>query len=148
MIRHENAYHRAKKKLTQEQARLDQLVRSLKEEGLGEDAISRTTHHMTRDLDELSAQVTAYERARDGELGEVVNLQGFGELLVQARIARDITQSELARRLEVDPSQVSKDERLRYKGITLERAQRVLTALEVIMVSSIRSSASDYDEEE
>jgi HTH-type transcriptional regulator/antitoxin HigA len=148
MIRHEHAYHRAKKKLNEERARLDQLVRSLKEEGLSEDAIARTTRPMARDVDALADQVDAYERARDGELGEVVNLHGFGELLVQARIARDITQSELARRLEVDPSQVSKDERLRYKGITLERAQRVLAALEVTMVSKIRSGSAPAQEEE
>ena len=149
MIRHEHAYHRAKKKLNEEQSRLDQLVRSLKEEGLSDEAIARTTRPMARDVEELIEQVAAYERARDGELGTLDNLEGFGQLLVNARIAKSITQSELARRLEVDPSQVSKDERLHYKGITLERAQRVLEALEIKLVSKVvdRASVSASEEE-
>jgi ribosome-binding protein aMBF1 (putative translation factor) len=148
MIRHEHSYRRARKKLTEERARLDELIRSLKEEGLGEDAIARTTGSMARDVDALAEQIEAYERAREGEFGEIVNLEGIGELLVQARIARDINQSELARLLEVDPSQVSKDERLRYKGVTLERAQRVLAALEVTVVSTVRQDPAPAPEEE
>ena len=46
-----------------------------------------------------------------------------------ARIANGLTQKELAKRLGVSAAQVSKDERNEYHGITVERAQRILDAL-------------------
>jgi transcriptional regulator with XRE-family HTH domain len=47
------------------------------------------------------------------------------------RIARGISQRKLARRLDVHESQVSRDERNEYFGITLERAVKVLDALNI-----------------
>ena len=51
----------------------------------------------------------------------------------QEAVARcpGISQRELARRLGVHESQVSRDERNEYFGITLERAVKVLDALNV-----------------
>ncbi|MDQ5934747.1 MAG: hypothetical protein QG574_2816, partial [Cyanobacteriota bacterium erpe_2018_sw_21hr_WHONDRS-SW48-000092_B_bin.40] len=45
------------------------------------------------------------------------------------RIANGISQAELAKRLAVDVSQVSRDERNDYHGISIERAERVVAAL-------------------
>ena len=47
------------------------------------------------------------------------------------RIAQGISQRELARRLNVHESQVSQDERNEHFGITLERAVKILDALNV-----------------
>ncbi len=52
-------------------------------------------------------------------------------MLIAVRIAQGISQRELARRLEVHESQISRDERNEYFGITLERAIKVLDALNV-----------------
>jgi division/cell wall cluster transcriptional repressor MraZ len=60
---------------------------------------------------------------------EFENLHGLGQVLIGVRIARGMTQRELARRLGVDETMVSRDERNEYHGISLERAQRVLDAL-------------------
>ena len=50
-------------------------------------------------------------------------------MLISIRIAQGMSQRELARRLNVHESQVSRDERNEYLGITLERAVKVLDAL-------------------
>ncbi len=68
--------------------------------------------------------------------GEMFNLHGLGTKLVALRIARGITQRELAQRLEVHESQVSRDERNKYHGVTAERASRIHDALHVQMKSS------------
>jgi DNA-binding XRE family transcriptional regulator len=57
-----------------------------------------------------------------GEFEERENLRGLGHLLITSRIAQGISQRELARRLGVHETQVSRDERNEYFGITLERA--------------------------
>ena len=66
-----------------------------------------------------------------GEFEELDNLRGVGHLLITSRIAQGISQRELARRLGVHETQVSRDERNEYFGITLERAAKILDALNV-----------------
>jgi transcriptional regulator with XRE-family HTH domain len=52
-------------------------------------------------------------------------------MLISLRIAQGISQRDLSKRLGVHESQVSRDERNEYFGITLERAIRILDALNV-----------------
>ncbi|HKC76557.1 MAG TPA: helix-turn-helix transcriptional regulator [Chloroflexota bacterium] len=56
-------------------------------------------------------------------------LTSIGQLLIAARIANGLSQRELADRLGVSETQVSRDERNEYHGITVERAQRILDCL-------------------
>lgn len=73
----------------------------------------------------------SYERLKRGEFDDLDNLRGLGHLLISVRIAQGISQRELAKRLSVHESQVSRDERNEYFGITLERAVKLLDALDV-----------------
>ena len=50
-------------------------------------------------------------------------------VLIAMRIYQGLTQRELADKLGVHESQVSRDERNEYAGITVERANRILEAL-------------------
>ena len=80
---------------------------------------------------QLKEEVESYERLKRGEFEELDNLRGLGHLLIAVRIAQGISQRELAKRLEVHESQVSRDERNEYFGITLERAMKIVDALKV-----------------
>lgn len=74
---------------------------------------------------------------------EVSNLHGLGRALVAIRIALGLTQRELADRLGVNESQVSRDERNEYRGVTVERACRILDALGVEMTTSFSIETGD-----
>jgi len=80
---------------------------------------------------QLAAQVESYERLKRDDMAELTNLHGLGRMLVALRIARGISPRELAERLLTHESQVSRDARNGYHGITVERASRILDALEV-----------------
>jgi DNA-binding Xre family transcriptional regulator len=80
---------------------------------------------------QFKEEVESYERLKQGHVGELSNLRNLGHMLICLRIAKDVTQNKLAERLGVDPSQVSRDERNEYHGITVERAARILEALGV-----------------
>ena len=71
----------------------------------------------------------SYEKLKRMEFDEVRNFDGLGRLLVALRISQGLTQRELADRLGVHESQVSRDERNEYHGITVERAGRILEAV-------------------
>ena len=76
-------------------------------------------------------------------LGLEIRLRGIGQLLIGLRIAQGLNQRQLAERLGVHESQVSRDERNEYFNITLERASRVLDALDAEVVSIVKSTGLD-----
>jgi transcriptional regulator with XRE-family HTH domain len=59
------------------------------------------------------------------ENDELRNLHGIGQMLISMRIAMNLSQRELAEKLAVHESQVSRDERSEYYSIAIERAARI-----------------------
>ena len=131
MIRSESEYQEAVKRLSEEQKRLVEHRARLKETGLTDEEIKRVIDPMESFYLQFKEEVESYERLKRGEFEELDNLRGLRHLLIALRIAQGVSQRELAKRLEVHESQVSRDERNEYFGVTLERAGRILEALNV-----------------
>lgn len=131
MIRNEHEYKEAVMRLEEERKRMGEHRKRLSESGLSDEEIKRVIDPIESFHLQLKEEVESYERLKRGEFDELDNLRGFGNLLIAARIAQGMSQRELARRLGVHESQVSRDERNEYFGITLERAMRILEALNV-----------------
>src|SRR5258706_8372539 len=131
MIRNEAEYQEASARLADERQRLAEHRSRLREAGLGEEEIKCVIDPMESFHLQLKEEVESYERLKRGEFEELDNLRGFGRLLISMRIAQGISQRELAKRLNVHESQVSRDERNEYFGITLDRAIKILDALDV-----------------
>ncbi|HUP61398.1 MAG TPA: helix-turn-helix domain-containing protein [Thermoanaerobaculia bacterium] len=128
MIRNDNEYARARERLEQERGRLE----TFKEQFGGEfapDEVGRLMEPLVSFYEQLVDEVRVYERLKRGDLGDLKNLHGLGRLLVHLRVAASLTQRQLAERLEVHESQVSRDERNEYHGITLERASKIIDAI-------------------
>jgi ribosome-binding protein aMBF1 (putative translation factor) len=131
MIRNETEYQEAAARLADERRRLADHRARLQEAGLTEEEIKRAIDPIESFHLQLKEEVESYERLKRGEFDELENFRGFGTLLISLRIAKGISQRELAKRLNVHESQVSRDERNEYFGITLERAMKILDALDV-----------------
>lgn len=131
MIRNEAEYQEALSRLEEERTRLDEHRARLAAMGLQDDELKRALDPLRSFHLQLDEEVQSYERLKRGDIGEMFNLHGLGHALVALRIARGLTQRELAARLGVHESQVSRDERNEYHGITVDRASRVLDALGV-----------------
>jgi ribosome-binding protein aMBF1 (putative translation factor) len=131
MIRNEAEYQEAANRLIAEKSRLAEHRARLKETGLSDDEIKRVMDPMESFHLQLLEEVESYERLKRGEFDELINLRGLGHLLISLRISKGMTQHDLAQKLGVHDSQVSRDERNEYFGITLERAIKVLDALGV-----------------
>jgi ribosome-binding protein aMBF1 (putative translation factor) len=137
MIRNEAEYREASARLAEERSRLADHRARLKNAGLSGAEIKRVVDPMQSFHLQLQEEVESYERLKRGEFEEMDNLAGFGQLLISLRIAQGISQRELAARLQVHESQVSRDERNEYFGITLERAIKVLDALNARLHTSV-----------
>jgi DNA-binding XRE family transcriptional regulator len=131
MIRNETEYQEALSRLEAERQRLDLYRAHLSEMGLTDEELKRALDPLRSFHLQLVEEVESYERLKRGDIGELLNLHGLGQVLVALRIARGLTQRELASRLGVHESQVSRDERNEYHGIAVERASRILDAMGV-----------------
>jgi ribosome-binding protein aMBF1 (putative translation factor) len=104
---------------------------------LSKEEIKRALDPVRSFHEQLKEEVESYERLMRGEFDELLNFQGIGRLLIAARIAKAVSQRELADRLGVHESQVSRDERNEYHGITVERASRILESLGIELRSVV-----------
>jgi len=146
MIRNENEYQEAARRLGEEQERLAEHRKRLEEMGLDAAEVKRALDPLRSFHEQLSEEVESYERLKRGEMGELRNLHGLGATLVALRIALGLTQRELAERLGVHESQVSRDERNEYHAITVERASRILDAFSVDLRSEFEKPIKRLDD--
>lgn len=137
MIRNETEYKEAVARIEKEHARLEEQRDKLHETGLSAEEIKRVTDPMESFHLQLKEEVESYERLRRGDFGELHNFHGIGQLLIGLRIAHGLSQRGLAERLNVHESQVSRDERNEYFNITVERASRILDALNVDLKTTV-----------
>ena len=129
MIRNENEYQAAVARLQEHEARLRDQEASLVQEGLTPSQVKRGMDPLVSFTEQLREEIAYYEHLKQGNVPDLEGFTTIGHALIALRIAQDVSQGELAKRLSVDPSQVSRDERNEYHGITIERAERVLQAL-------------------
>lgn len=59
-------------------------------------------------------------------------------MLVAAKIARGMSKRELAKMLDVHETQVSRDERNEYHGISVERAIKTFEAIGVRLTTQVK----------
>jgi Helix-turn-helix len=137
MIRTESEYQGSLKKLRQSEELLRQQEIRLKAEGLRAEQIRRGLEPTLAFLDQIKDEVESYERLKKGKFDELENLHGIGPMLVGIRIAMGLSQRELAEKLGVHESQVSRDERNEYFGITVDRASRILEVLGVVVTTRV-----------
>lgn len=137
MIRNESEYKRAVERVAEESKRLAETKDRLKKQGLGPEEIKRATDPLESFHLQLREEVESYERLKRGEFDELINFRGLGHLLIALRIARGLTQTDLATKLGVNESQISRDERNEYHGISLDRASKILEALGVTLSTKV-----------
>jgi len=144
MIRNEKEYREAVTRLDEEQKRIEAQKAQLEKMGLSPPDVKRAIDPFQSFHLQLQEEVESYQRLKRGEFDEIWNLQGLGQLLIAARIARGLTQRELAEKLAVNESQVSRDERNEYHGVTLDRAARILELLGVELRTTVVARSDNH----
>lgn len=129
MIRNDVEHRLSLQRLADMEVRLKEQRVQLKAMSLSNDEIKRVLDPVRIFQQQIQAEVDSYERLQRGEFDEIVNFSGLGQLLIAIRIASGVTQRVLAERMQVNESQISRDERNEYHNITIDRANRILEAL-------------------
>jgi predicted XRE-type DNA-binding protein len=137
VIRSEKEYREAVERLRQDEEILALQKEKLEGLGLSEEEVRRALEPMLSFRAQLEEEVEWYERVRRRDFGIIRDLSAVGTLLIALRIANGLSQRQLAEKLGVSESQVSRDERNEYHGITVDRAQRVLDAMNETLTSRV-----------
>ena len=137
MIRSEKEYREALERLRKDEEVLALQKEKLEGLGLSEEEVRRALEPMLSFRAQLEEEVEWFERVRRRDFGVTRDLSAVGTLLIALRIANGLSQRELAEKLGVSEAQVSRDERNEYHGITVDRAQRVLDAMNETLTSRV-----------
>jgi DNA-binding XRE family transcriptional regulator len=99
---------------------------------------------MASEAEELRAQIERYEQLRDGQITgrEINSLKELPAALIEARIAAQLTQRQLAERIGVAEQQIQRWEANDYTGVNLERLQNVADALGIRIQETITYSTA------
>ena len=144
MIRSESEYRSAVERLREEESRMTDREQELAELDLSREEIKRAMDPLRSFHDQLQEEVASYENLKRGKFEELRDFEGLGRMLVALRISRGLSQRELAERLGVHESQISRDERNEYHGITVQRAGKILDALGASTKTQVVSLDSDF----
>jgi len=82
-------------------------------------------------IDELKQEVREFEELQNASLLHMKSCEDFARVLIQGRVARGLTQNELAKKLNLKPQQIQKYEATQYKGASLGRILDILVALDL-----------------
>jgi len=130
MIKTEAEYRQTKQRIEQGKTSALKQREQLMAQGLTAEQIERVMEPLLSFQQQFVEEVQWYERVRAGDVSPIHNLNHIGQMLIGLRLARGLTQKELADRLGISEGVISRDERNDYHGISVERAQRILDALE------------------
>ena len=143
MIKTEKEYTEAKKRLAEEFCSIERQQNKMRKAGMSEEHIGLALDPLASFAHQLREEVDEYERIKRGDFYTLENLEGIGRALIAVRIAKGMKQKELASKLGIKETQVSRYERNEYHGASIEKIQKVLVALEVSIKSNIKISFKD-----
>ena len=137
MIKSREEYRLARQRLDEDRRIAEEQEAALRAAGLKGEEVARAMAPILSFHAQLEEEVRWYERIQRGDFSSLDSLEAVGRLLVAIRIARGISQQELAERLQCDVAQVIRDERDEYYGFTLPELARVARALRARVVTRV-----------
>jgi ribosome-binding protein aMBF1 (putative translation factor) len=88
-------------------------------------------------ISELRKQMREYDRLSGARSLRLESMADIAEMLIKARVARGMTQEDLAEMLSIRQQQIQKYEATGYRSASLRRVQDVMVALDVDVRTSI-----------
>jgi DNA-directed RNA polymerase specialized sigma subunit len=141
VIKNESAYQKAVEKLAEDLEYIEQEKARLKSLGLDGEQIEAAIQPLVCFHQQLKEEVAYYEAIKRGVFNPIHRLTDIGKSLIAYRIYINMTQAELADKLEVSEAQVSRDERHEYYGASIDKIEKVMAAMGMVTTINIDISA-------
>lgn len=137
MIKNLAQYERTQRKIEKLKGYVKRLQKDLISTGLPEKEILFAIQPQEFFIAQMQDELDEYDHIKQGQIREIYSIEYMGRLLIALRCAKNMSQRELAERLGVDESVVSKDENNEYYGITAKKIGRIIDALGVRIKISV-----------
>jgi DNA-binding XRE family transcriptional regulator len=129
MMRTDKEHELAKQQLSKLTELYETQLADLKAKGLtGKQAKESLSSSWTYAM-QCKEELELYEKLKNGELPPMEEFSSKGKYFIAARIAKGMTQRELAEKLGAKESAVSRDERNEYQGMSVEKMERLANVL-------------------
>ncbi len=131
MIRNDREYRHAKEQLGSLRTNLEEL--SAVPAQRRSEEVPSVMDAVRMQMEDIEREIAEYEDLKEGRLlsFEAGSLDSLGELLIKARIARGLTQEQLAADLRMTQQQIARYERGGYQKISLWRLAEISEALDL-----------------
>lgn len=130
MIRNEIEYQEALRRIKEDEEVMHLRRQEFQDMGLDDEQMQRAMAPLITFHKQLLDELDWYDRVKRGDIQTLMRITDLGKGLIALRIASGLTQRDLAQRLGINESQISRDERNDYHGITIDRAQRIIDAIQ------------------
>jgi transcriptional regulator with XRE-family HTH domain len=132
MIKNKKQYKRTKELMLQFKGALDDLE-SRADAIEDKEDYEYTYNSYQYQYSQLEEEAVEYENIQSHRTKVLVDksIDNLHEVLIQARIARNWTQTDLAKELELSPQQIQRYEATNYEGVSFWKVLDILDALEL-----------------
>jgi len=137
MLKSREEYVMAKQRIEDDRRIAERQRETLQAAGVTGEELNRMLEPLLTFHAQLEEEVEWFDRIASGDFSSVSDLEAIGRLIIALRLAQDVSQEELAVRLEVSVEQVIRDERDEYYGFTKEEINAVLAALGVRIQTTV-----------
>ena len=142
MIKNERQYKITRAKADEVRVELAALERAPLPEGLSPEMRETQFEALRATLGDLEAELADYDALHDATLIEATGIGEFPTALIRARIARGLTQRELAERVGLAEQAIQRYEAGDYAGVSFARLVEIADALDVTVHYDVRLTAT------
>ena len=138
MIKNERQYKITRSRADEVRNTIGELHRAAIPEGLQPKMRALQLDALQGALGDLEGELAEYDALHDAELIEATGIEQLPTALIRARIARGLTQRQLAERIGLQEQAIQRYEAADYFGVSFARLVEIASALEASVDCTIR----------
>ena len=142
MIKNERQYKITRSKADEVRVAISELERAPLPEGLSAERRELQMQALSGTLGDFEAELADFDALHDATLLEATGIGEFATALIRARIARGLTQRELADRLGIAEQSIQRYEAGDYAGVSFARLVEIAEALAVTVHYDVRLASA------
>jgi HTH-type transcriptional regulator / antitoxin HipB len=142
MIKNERQYKTTRAKADEVRVELAEIGRAESPQGVSTEMRAMQLDALRGVLGDLEAELAEYDALHDATLIEATGIGEFPLALIRARIARGLTQRELAERVGLAEQAIQRYEAGDYAGVSFARLVEIADALDVTVHYDVRLASA------